>query len=162
MIKENDILYNSSYKPEHGVPLGWIIDNTCVHSLPIQRKYVNIFLNHDSVIEIINNDSLDNSIHLKFLKNNKILEEIEVSEKFGSILLSNPTVINLSFHKFGYLVDLDLEYNFVNYEIVPIDNNIKYPSGWYLDKSPVDDLIKCYKNCNCEICIISCACGWSN
>ena len=156
------MFYVKSQNPDqHGIPLAWIIDNSCVHSMALTRNYANIFLNNDKVIDITDSSTPSGKLLIRFFKDNNIIEDLEVSEKFGSILLSNPTVINLMFHKFGYLVD-DNEFNFVDYDIDPGQAWQKFETGFYDDKAPVDPSIKCYNSCGCEMCIGSCLCGWSN
>jgi hypothetical protein len=162
MLKENNMFFNPSQGSGHGLALGWVVDSVCVHSMILSKEFADIFLTSDTTIDITPVNNLNNKINIRFLKNNEVLEEIEVSEKFGSILLSNPKIINLSFHKFGYLVEDDKEYIFENYEINPGGAWKKFETGFYFDKQPLDPLIKCYDACGCNTCLNSCLCGWSN
>lgn len=99
MITDDDIYF--THNGENGVPLAWIIDENVVHDLPLYRHHASIFLNHDEVVDISDQYPEHDGITVKFIKDNQILEIFQTSEYFGSILLSNPQVINLLEHENG-------------------------------------------------------------
>ena len=84
-----------------GTALVWVIDGRCLYDLPLNKQYADIFLNADSVIDISNQHTEHSGITLQFKKENEILEEFQTSEYFGSILLSNPQVLDLSLYPGG-------------------------------------------------------------
>ena len=84
-----------------GIALVWVIDGQCLYDLPLNKQYADIFLNIDGVIDISNQYPEYNGITLQLKKENEVLEEFQTSEYFGSILLSNPQVLDLSLYPGG-------------------------------------------------------------
>ena len=68
------------------------------------QEYSDMFLTSEEVIDI----SLDYPDHegltVRFIKNSETVGELQTSEYFGSILLSNPTVLNLGDYPYGRYV----------------------------------------------------------
>ena len=79
-----------------GKALVWIIDGQCLYDLPLNIEYAEIFLNTDNVIDVSNNYPEHYGITVQLRKGEEVLEEFKTSEYFGSILLSDPTVLDLS------------------------------------------------------------------
>lgn len=86
------------------IPLVWIIDGDCLYDLPIWKEYEDMFLNNDEVLDISSDYPDHNGITVRFMKNGNIINELQTSEYFGSILLSNPTVLNLFEYPYGRYV----------------------------------------------------------
>ena len=78
-----------------GKALVWIIDGQCLYDLPLNIEYAEIFLNTDNVIDVSNNYPEHYGITVQLRKGEEVLEEFKTSEYFGSILLSNPLVLDL-------------------------------------------------------------------
>lgn len=84
-----------------GTALVWIIDGQCLYDLPLNKEYADLFLDTDNVVDISDQypDHIGLTVQLK--KGEEVLEEFQTSEYFGSILLSNPTVLDLSAYPGG-------------------------------------------------------------
>jgi len=93
MLTDNDL--NFIFEGIPGVPLVWVIDGDCLYDLALSQEHASIFLDSDEIINI-SNEYLDHEgMVVRFLKNGLILNELKTTEYFGSILLSNPKVLNL-------------------------------------------------------------------
>lgn len=84
-----------------GKALAWVIDGDVLYDLPLKIEYANIFLYHDEVQDVSSEYSYLNGITVRFKKDGQILEDLNTSEYFGSILLSNPLVLDLNKYKNG-------------------------------------------------------------
>lgn len=93
MLTDNDL--NFIFKGVPGIPLVWVINGDCLYDLALSQEHASIFLESDEILDISIEHSDHTGITLRFLKNGLILEEIQTTEYFGSILLSNPQVLNL-------------------------------------------------------------------
>jgi len=85
-------------------PLVWVIDGDCVYDTGINHSYVDMFKNHDKVIDVSSEYPENDGITVRFLKNGTVIEDLNTSEYFGSILLSNPQVLDLRDYPYGYWV----------------------------------------------------------
>ena len=99
-----DELLSFTYKGVRGVPLVWVIDTQCVYDLPLSQEHAAIFMEADEILDISEDYPEHNGITVRFLKNGKVLEELQTSEYFGSVLLSNPQVLNLIDYPYGRYV----------------------------------------------------------
>jgi hypothetical protein len=88
----------------NGIPLVWIIGEDCLYDLPLSVEHAEIFLNTDEVLDISEEYPDHEGITVRLMKNGNILEDFQTSEYFGSILLSNPTVLNLLDYPYGLYV----------------------------------------------------------
>lgn len=87
-----------------GVALVWVIDGDCLYDIPTWQEYADMFLNHDEVIDISDQHPELEGITVQFKKNGEVINELNTSEYFGSILLSSPTVLNLGDYPYGRYV----------------------------------------------------------
>jgi hypothetical protein len=87
-----------------GVPLVWIIDGDCLYDLPVWQEYADMFVNNDEVIDVSSEYPDNDGITVRFIKNNEIINNLHTTEYFGSILLSNPLVLNLGDYAYGRYV----------------------------------------------------------
>jgi len=103
MITDNDIVFNFSGTP--GVPLVWVIEQQCLYDLALTQEHSLIFLHYEECIDISEEYPDHDGITVRFIKNGETLEELQTTEYFGSILLSNPTVLNLRDYPYGRYVE---------------------------------------------------------
>lgn len=118
----DSILSNQGPFPKegkYGVPLAWVIGEDVLHTLSLQEENADMFLNYSSIEDVTSEYESSSNIYIKFLKNNNEFEILQTSEYFGSILLSNPKVINLFNHKKGWAVRPPAK--FINNEFVITD-----------------------------------------
>jgi hypothetical protein len=88
----------------YGVPLVWVIDGECLYDLPLRVEIAEIFQSLTHVIDVSDEYSDHNGITVKLMKNEEVLEIFQTSEYFGSILLSDPIVLDLSKYAYGMYV----------------------------------------------------------
>lgn len=145
------------YKGVPGVPICFIIGEDNLYDLAISREHAEIFFNYDQVIDISDEYPDYNGIVIRFLKNGQILEELQTTEYFGSILLSNPLIVNYMCHPYGHFAE-SLYSKFINYEFVLIGRpeiTGESPKFRTPEYTPMDPSIKCTKLGN------ECRCGWT-
>jgi hypothetical protein len=104
MLTDNHILYVRGNDGMDGVALCWIIDGDCLYDIPTWQEYVEMFTAHDEVIDISADYPEHDGITVQFIKNGQAVNKLQTSEYFGSILLSNPLVINLIDYPYGRYV----------------------------------------------------------
>ena len=102
MITDNDLQF--IHKGSHGIPLVWIIDGQCLYDLPLYPIDADMFMNHDKVLDVSENYPDHDGITVAFYRGGVLIEELQTSEYFGSILLSNPLVLNLLDYEGGISV----------------------------------------------------------
>jgi hypothetical protein len=127
MLTDKDISF--VYEGVPGVPLVWVIGEDCLYDYPLNVEHSKMFLEHDEVIDISDQYPEHNGITVRFMKNGSILEELQTTEYFGSILLSNPKVLNLKDYPYGYYV-VSPNAKFVNNEFVILDKNMSELEPW--------------------------------
>lgn len=93
-----------TYNGIAGVPLVWVIDTQCVYDLPMSQEHAAIFTEADEVLDISEDYPEHEGITVRFLKAGQVLEELQTSDYFGSILLSSPQVLNLTDYPYGMYV----------------------------------------------------------
>jgi hypothetical protein len=104
MLTDLSILYARGNDGIDGVALVWVIDGECLYDIPVWQEYSDMFLTSEEVIDISSEYPDYAGITIKFIKNSETVGELQTSEYFGSILLSNPTVLKLSDYPFGRYV----------------------------------------------------------
>ena len=103
MLNDKDILF--VYEGTPGVPLAWVIGEDCLYDYPLSVEHSKIFLEHDEVVDVSKQHPEHEGITVRFIKNGEVIEELQTTEYFGSILLSNPKVVNLNDYAYGYYVE---------------------------------------------------------
>lgn len=102
MLTDQSITYVKS--DVKGIALVWVIDGQCLYDLPLNKEYADVFLATDNVVDISANYPDHDGITVQLRKGEQVLEEFQTSEYFGSILLSNPQVLDLSAYPGGNAV----------------------------------------------------------
>ena len=108
MLTDNHLIYTRGNDGIDGVALCWTIDGDCLYDIPTWQEYVEMFTAHDEVLDISADYPEHDGITVRFIKNGQIMDELQTSEYFGSILLSDPLVIDLFDYPYGrYVVSPD-------------------------------------------------------
>lgn len=107
----------------NGIPLVWVIDTQCLYDLPLSVEHAAIFTGYDEIVDISQDYPDHDGITVRFLKEGNLLEEFQTSEYFGSILLSNPQVLNLFDYPYGFYVSSPNAL-FINGEFVILDTDM--------------------------------------
>jgi len=104
MLTDWEIEFIPETPLEDSIALVWVIDGQCLYDLPLLSIHARMFLEHDDVIDISDEYPEHDGITVRFMKNNEVIEEFQTSEYFGSILLSNPELFDLSLYPYGRYV----------------------------------------------------------
>ena len=106
MIKEEDVTGAG------GDALVWIIDGQCLYDIPVLSEYVLMFTESDQILDVSDEYPNNDGITVRFIENEQVIEDMQTSEYFGSILLSNPQVESLQKYPYGrYVVSPDAEFD---------------------------------------------------
>ncbi len=121
MITDSDITYswNKDNPTDRAAALAFIIGEDVVYDAPFYDWAADMFLRADSFIEVTQETQSDKII-VSILENNVELDQLETTEYFGSILLSNPTIKDLNSHAYGRYV-ISPNAKFINNEFVVLD-----------------------------------------
>ena len=103
MLTDKDLIF--AYNGTPGVPLVWVIDSDCLYDMALSQEHADIFVTHDEVIDISDIYPEHAGITVRFLCDGVLLEELQTTEYFGSILLSSPQVLILKDYPFGRYVE---------------------------------------------------------
>jgi hypothetical protein len=101
MITEKDIEFIQGTPTAESIALVWVIDGDCLYDLPLSRENAKMFLDHNQVLDISDDYPNHDGVTVRFMKNNEILNDFQTSEYFGSVLLSNPQVLDLAAYPYG-------------------------------------------------------------
>ena len=104
MLTDSSILYVRENDGIDGVPLVWVIDGECLYDIPTTEAYRQMFIDSDVVLDISNLYPDHDGITVRFIKDGSVVNELQTSEYFGSILLSSPQVLNLLDYPYGMYV----------------------------------------------------------
>jgi hypothetical protein len=110
------------YRGQRGVPLVWVIDQQCVYDLPLSIEHAAIFTEATEVVDISEDYPEHEGVTVRFLKDGQVLEELQTSEYFGSVLLSNPLVLSLLDYPYGMYVSSP-NAMFINNEFVILERD---------------------------------------
>lgn len=104
MLTDSSILYVRGNDDINGTPLVWVIDGECLYDIPVWEVYKDMFTSSDRVVDISSLYPDHQGITVRFIKNDAVVDELQTSEYFGSILLSSPQVLNLGDYPYGRYV----------------------------------------------------------
>jgi hypothetical protein len=104
MLTDLNIVFTRGNDGINGFPLVWVIDQQCLYDIPVWEEYVDMFTSSDEVLDVSEEYPSHNGITVRFIKNNQTINDLQTSEYFGSILLSQPTVLDLGDFAYGRYV----------------------------------------------------------
>ena len=104
MLKDKDLIFAPGNDGIKGLALVWVIDGQCVYDIPTWQVYEEMFTAHDEVIDISEKYPDHDGITVRFIKAGKTINDLQTSEYFGSILLSDPLVLRLGDYPYGRYV----------------------------------------------------------
>ena len=113
MINDSSISYNRDRDGFNGAPLVFVIDGECIYNSLFAEEGVNLFTKNIGISDISSEYPDHDGYTLRIIKENSEPEIFQTSELFGSILLSNPTVVNAAKYPYGhYAVATDASADF--------------------------------------------------
>jgi hypothetical protein len=133
MIYDKDLENYTQEEILQGKALCWVIDGDVLYDLPLIQKYIDLFTGYNNIIDVSKNYPTHNGITVQFLKNDEILEEFNTSEYFGSILLSNPQVLDLGVYPYGQYV-ISPNAKFDGEKFIILDQDVTEKDPWYHGK----------------------------
>ena len=98
-VAGNDVAFGAK-----GVALVWTIDGDCLYDIPVFEEYVPMFTSSDEILDVSDEYPDHDGITVRFIKDGEVLEDLQTSEYFGNILLSDPVVLDLSKYPYGRYV----------------------------------------------------------
>lgn len=104
MLEEINVKFVAGNDGATGKALVWIIDGQCLYDMPVFTEYVSLFTESDEIIDISDEYPDYDGTVVKFVKDGQDLEEFATSEYFGSILLSEPQILDLNDYPYGRYV----------------------------------------------------------
>ena len=103
MLTDNDLEFVYSGTP--GIALVWVIGEDCLYDLALSIEHADIFLKSNKVVDISSTNPVEGMMTLELYLGNDLLETLHTTEYFGSILLSNPKILDLSKYPNGDRVE---------------------------------------------------------
>jgi hypothetical protein len=114
MLNDESLVYvkgNDSVIGE-ATALVWVIDGDCLYDIPVWTIFVDMLMNHDEVIDVSEEHPEHDGITVAFIKDGEVIDKLKTSEYFGSILLSEPEVVQLSKYPYGrYVISPDAKFD---------------------------------------------------
>ena len=104
MITDNDIQYVFSRDKLKGAPLTFVIDGECLYDFVVTEEGVNLFTKNKEIVDVSSDYPDHDGATLQIIKENDEIEVYQTNEYFGSILLSDPTVLNVLDYPYGQYV----------------------------------------------------------
>lgn len=104
MLTDIQIQYTRGNDGIDGIPLVWVIDGECLYDIPTWSTYKEMFMSSDTIIDVSQSYPNHDGITVRFFKDGSMVNELQTSEYFGSILLSNPLVLDLRDYPYGRYV----------------------------------------------------------
>jgi hypothetical protein len=104
MIKDIDIQHVFSRDKLAGAPLVFVIDGECLYNFNATLYGIDLFTKNKGITDISSDYPEHDGSTLQIIKENDEIEVYQTNEYFGSILLSNPTVLDLNEYPYGYYV----------------------------------------------------------
>jgi len=131
MLTDRDLDFIFEGTP--GIPVVWVIDGQCLYDLPLTAENAQIFFDATDVVDISAEYPDHDGITVRLLKDDTTLMELSTSEYFGSILLSNPQVVNMMLYPYGrYVESPNATFDGEKFNITNRDMT-GYPE-WYVNK----------------------------
>lgn len=95
-------IYNKrEERNDFGIAIGFLIDNHLLYDIPAWKEWGDLVMNADEIIDISTQYPNHSGITVAFKKNNVVTGEFQTTEYFGSILLSNPMIVDLEAYPNG-------------------------------------------------------------
>ena len=104
MIKDIDIQHVFSRDKLAGAPLVFVIDGECLYGFNATLAGIDIFTKNKGITDISSDYPEHDGSTLQIIKEDDELEIYQTNEYFGSILLSNPIVLDLRDYPYGHHV----------------------------------------------------------
>jgi hypothetical protein len=116
----------------NGKALTWVIEEECLYDEAVPGDLLPIFEEHDQAIDVSNEYLDHDGIVVRFIKDQEILADFKTSEYFGSVLLSNPDVVDLSKYPYGRYV-MGANAKFDGNQFILLNRDMTDLMPWYTE-----------------------------
>jgi hypothetical protein len=131
MITQDDLAYVYARDYPNGRFLVFVIDQECLYDTVVNPYGVELFTGNKEITDVSNEYPDHDGITVKIIKNDDSFEIFQTSEYFGSILLSDHTVVDASEYPYGWMV-VSPNAKFDGEKFLIKDANIKDLSPWHI------------------------------
>lgn len=128
MITDQHLEFNIN--KGRGLALVWIIDGECLYDLPLNMEYVEMFRSITDVYDVSNEYPENDGLTIRLVSNGAVIDDFNTSEYFGSILLSNPSVVSLFDYPYGRYVQSPYA-KFDGEKFIILNRNVTNMMPWY-------------------------------
>jgi hypothetical protein len=104
MLTDNNLLYTRGNDGINGVAIAWVIEGEVPYCIPTWQEFADMFMFHDEIVDISLDYPDHDGITVRFIKNGEVINELQTTEYFGSILLSNPLAVKTLDYAYGRYV----------------------------------------------------------
>lgn len=132
MLNDDSVTYTQGNDSVVGdaVPLVWVIDGDCLYDIPVWSIFVDMFTSSDEVIDISDEYPDHEGITVRFMKDDEVVDEFQTSEYFGTILLSEPEVVDLGKFPYGrYVISPNAKFDGEKFIIT--DRDVTKMMAWH-------------------------------
>lgn len=133
MITDLDLSTYTQEEIRLGKALCWVIDDEVVYDLPLKPEHAELFLSYDQVLDVSTEYPDNQGITVRFLKESQTLEDFNTTEYFGSLLLSNPRVLDLNSYPYGAYVTAPYA-KFDGEKFIILDQDVTNKNPWVYEK----------------------------
>ena len=101
------------YSPEiPGMPIALVIDGEVLYTAPVWSSFGQILLDATEFRDVSSTYPEHNGITVELLSNEEVIETWQTTEYVGSILLSEPLILDISqYENGGYVEDLKASFD---------------------------------------------------
>lgn len=114
----DDSIYFIYGQGQQGVAIGFVIDQDLVYDVPAWKSFYDLLISADDFIDISEQYPEHVGLTIGIVKLSEIVEIFQTTEYLGSILLSNPLILDMSQYKNGENVVTPAK--FINNEFVQV------------------------------------------
>jgi hypothetical protein len=104
MITDLDITYNYDRDNLKGAPLVFVIDGECLYDYVFTEEGVDLLTKNKGIRNVSSEHPSHDGSTLEIIKENDEVELYQTNEYFGSILLSEPLIVNSTHYPYGHYV----------------------------------------------------------
>jgi nicotinic acid mononucleotide adenylyltransferase len=97
----DDSIYFIYGQGKDGVAIGFIIGEDLVYDIPAWKTFYDLLISADDIIDISIEYPDHDGITVAIMQNNEIIESFQTTEYFGSVLLSNPLIVDMAQYSNG-------------------------------------------------------------
>jgi hypothetical protein len=114
----DDSIYFIYGQGKDGIAIGFVIEEDLVYDIPAWKTFYDLLISSDSMLDVSQEYPEHSGITIAIIKNGERVEIFQTSEYFGSVLLSNPLILDMSQYSNG--ANVVTPSKFINNEFVQV------------------------------------------